>query len=173
MSKPCVIIVGSSFLADGKRLGRDIDERKYGKIVRLNRQYGDPMDTGTQTDVWWTRWQSWIGGITPYSDTARYFVVNEHRGISEDEMGVCASEIGHQWVSIGTLACWYYVMHGYHVYYIGCGYDTYTGTWPKKRYGKVKPNGLCDGRHQDENTHYDWEKENKWLMANRKFITLL
>lgn len=59
-----MLIIGSGCDLKGRKLKRFIDEYD-GVVIRCNKLYGDPADIGTRTDIFFTRWNSWIGGITP------------------------------------------------------------------------------------------------------------
>lgn len=77
-----ILIIGSGADIAGRRMGRDIDAGKWDIVIRLNKHYGDAVDVGTRTDIWFTRWLSWIGNITPKDEHAAYIVLNDARGIS-------------------------------------------------------------------------------------------
>lgn len=59
-----ILIIGSGVDIVGRRLARFVDTWP-GVVVRCNKAYGDPLDIGRRTDLYFTRWESWVGTITP------------------------------------------------------------------------------------------------------------
>lgn len=160
--KKCIVI-GSGADVVGRGLGSCIDAGDFGLVLRVNKPYGVPEDVGSRIDVLVTRWQSWIQKYFPGPTLGcQRVVLNEHLGISAEEMRAAAQEIGHPHVSAGLLACMWALNRGARqVYAIGFGYRRGQG-WPE---GKVYPDGTVD-----RNERYDWPRENRWLENN---VTLL
>jgi len=56
-----VLIIGSGADIDGRRLKYLIDNtNRFDIVARVNKHYGNELDTGTRTDVIFTRWNQWI-----------------------------------------------------------------------------------------------------------------
>lgn len=72
-----ILIVGSSYDMNGKRLGKAIDSGNWDIVIRLNKRYGSPLDNGTKTDLFFTRWRSWLGTITPKEENMQYIFIND------------------------------------------------------------------------------------------------
>jgi hypothetical protein len=160
--KKCIVIGGGADVV-GRGLGSCIDAGEFGLVLRVNKPYGSPEDVGSRIDVLVTRWQAWIQKYFPGPTLGcQRVVLNEHLGISAEEMRAAAQEIVHPHVSAGLLACMWALNRGARqVYAIGFGYRRGQG-WPE---GKVYPDGTVDN-----NTKYDWPRENRWLENN---VTLL
>ena len=146
----------------GRQLGAQIDAGDFGLVVRVNKPYGEKIDVGNRTDVLVTRWRSWVGKYFPDSPPCTRMVINEHLGISPEEIAAAAAEIGWPKISAGLLACQWALNRGARrVYAIGFGYRRGQGFSAQKRY----PDGTVDS-----NANYDWPRENRWLENN---VTLL
>lgn len=171
-----VLLIGSGWDIAGKRLGHDIDNGKWDIIARVNRLYGDPVDVGTKTDIFFTRWRSWLGSITPVVDKAKYIFINENEGITKEEYLSIRNEVGVEHVSAGTVACAWLLNRGAIVDAIGFGYDSFTDSfYPKayaKKYAEHKKISESGGTLvNDKNEAYDFKRENLWILTNS--ITLL
>ncbi len=159
--KSCIVI-GGGIDTVGRRLGERIDSGAFGVVVRVNKPYGDAVDVGVRTDVLVTRWQSWIERFFPGLPPCCRVVINEHLGISPVEIASASAEIGWGSVSAGLLACQWALNRGARkVFCIGFGYRLGKGWVARKTY----PDGV-----KDQNPHYKWDRENRWLENN---VTLL
>lgn len=160
--KKCIVI-GSGADVAGRGLGSRIDAGEFGLVLRVNKPYGVPEDVGSRIDVLVTRWQPWIQKYFPGPTLGcQWVVLNEHLGISADEMRAAAMEIGHPHASAGLLACMWALNRGARqVFAIGFGYRRGQG-WPGQ---KMYPDGTLD-----PNPNYNWPAENRWLENS---VTLL
>lgn len=158
-----VLVIGSGADLAGRKLGTKIDAGTFGAVIRVNKPYGSPVDVGSRMDFLVTRYSSWIQRYFPGPTIGcPKIILNEHRGITEEEHQAACSEVGWKHVSAGTLACMWALNRGaVQVFALGFGYHPDRG-WPaEKRY----PDGTLD-----TNPHYNWAAENRWLENN---VTLL
>ena len=159
----CVLLVGSGFDLNGRRLGARIDAPgRWDAVVRLNRLYGAPCDVGRRTEVIFTRWRRWLAWFPEDVREAAQdiIVVNEHAGISAEELALNCCEVGHDAVSIGVHAAGYLLRRGALVEGIGLGW--LGGAFMRqKRY----PDGRLDG-----NARYNWRLENEWMARNVRLL---
>lgn len=162
-----ILIVGSGVDLTGRRLASFVDGWP-GVVVRCNKVYGDPRDIGRRTDLYFTRWQSWVGNITPLQDGAEYVVINDARGITPQELQIIGQEIGVDHVSCGAVAVAWCLHRGARsVSVMGYGYSPHSrGFFPKAYAAKYEEKrGLPVTRYNaDKNTHYDWAREAAWLI---------
>lgn len=164
-----ILIIGSGADIAGRRMGRDIDAGKWDIVIRLNKHYGEPQDCGTRTDIWITRWRSWIGNITP-RENKPYVVLNEHIGISPQEYQIILEELGHTAASCGLLAVAWCLHRGARsISVIGYGYypqiyafcpKQYLQQYDEKKKLPVSRFGV------DCNPRYDWVREARYLLNN-------
>lgn len=150
-------------------MGRDIDAGKWDIVIRLNKHYGEAVDVGTRTDLWITRWKSWIGNITPLEQVP-YVVLNDNVGISPQEYQIIMDELGHTAASCGLLAvAWCLHRGAKSVSVIGYGYypqiygfcpKQYLQQYDEKKKLPVSRFGV------DCNPRYDWVKEARYLLNN-------
>lgn len=172
-----VLLIGSGWDIAGRRMGKEIDYGKRWDIVaRVNRVYGDPQDVGSRTDIFFTRWRSWLGNITPDLPDPEYIFINEEIGITRNEYNAIRNEVGTEHVSAGTIACAWLLNRGAIVDAVGFGYDKFTDSfYPKayaKRYKEHKKVTESGGTLvNDKNEAYDFKRENLWILTND--ITLL
>lgn len=158
MKKNSVLLIGSGLDLNGRRLGSSIDRGRFGLVARCNFLYGNPADSGHRTDFLFTRWAAWLDKIPPALrfSVKHCIILNEKKGISEAEYKQTLEEVGQEHVSCGTLAAAWLLRRGFRVSAIGVGFSG--GAFLKeKRYP--------DGK-KDDNTHYNWAAENRWLANN-------
>lgn len=164
-----IIIIGSGADLAGRRMGKDIDRGKWDIVIRLNKRYGTPHDVGNRTDLWITRWRSWIGTITPAEDKP-YIILNEHVGISPKEYQIILDELGHNAASCGLLAVAWCLHRGARsVSVIGYGYYPDIYSFCPKQYlmqYDEKKNLPVSRFNQDCNPRYDWIAEARYLTNN-------
>lgn len=132
---------------------------------------GDERDAGTRTDIFFTRWKSWLGGITPELPDTEYIFINEQIGITRYEYESIRNEVGVEHVSAGTIACAWLLNRGARVDAIGFGYDKFTDSFYPKAYTKkykehTKITESGGTLVNDKNEAYDFKKENMWLLVN-------
>lgn len=162
-----ILIVGSGVDLTGRRLASFVDNWQ-GVVARCNKLYGSPLDIGTRTDIFFTRWQSWVGTITPLQDGAEYVVINDARGITPQELAIIGQEIGVDFPSCGAVAVGWCLHRGARsVSVMGYGYSPQSRGFFPKAYAAKYPEkqGLPVTRYNvDKNSHYDWAKEAAYLI---------
>ena len=168
------LLIGSGIDLNGRRMAARIDSGHHGRVVRINKPYGHPLDTGTRCDLLVTRFPDWptrfFGAALPA--TLPTLCLNTHTGtnlpadwppFTQEEHRAACAELGHPHASAGMLAAFYLLNRGQrHIAVIGFGYHPHTGWAPDKRY----PDGTVD-----TNPAYNWPRERAWLQNNH--ITLL
>lgn len=165
-----VLIIGSGVDLKGRRLARFIDNFR-GVVIRCNKIYGDPADVGSRVDLFFTRWRSWFGTLTPLIKGTDYIAVNDCVGISPQECKIIADEVGWEAVSCGVVAVGYCLHRGARsISVIGFGYSPasrgffpkgYTAAYPEKETLPTTKYNL------DKNPHYNWALENAFLIYNK------
>lgn len=111
-----VLIIGSGADIDGRRLKNLIDNtNRFDIVARVNKHYGNELDTGKRTDVIFTRWQQWVKkGMNFFSDeeienAKQIIILNQHIGFSETEQAILCNEVGRERVSAGIQAISYFL----------------------------------------------------------------
>lgn len=163
-----VLIIGSGADIDGRRMKNQIDNSgQFDIVARVNKMYGDELDTGTRTDVIVTRWLQWVKkGMNFFPDemienAKQIIILNQHVGFSESEFKIIVKELNHERVSAGIQAVSYFLNRGAKtIYLLGFGM-TKNGFMNEKKYCKHSIN-YQDGM-KDTNEYYDWNKEKQWL----------
>ena len=158
-----VLVIGSGSDLVGRRLGKKIDSGFWQTVIRVNKFYGGQLEAGSRMDVLVTRYASWVQRFFPGPTLGCPKVfLNEHVGWSQEEHIAALNEVQHPAVSAGLCACMWALNRGARaVDVIGFGYHPVTGWAPNKRY----PDGTVD-----QNPHYNWAAENRWLENN---VTLI
>lgn len=170
-----VLIIGSGSDLDGRRLEKKIDSDYYDYIIRINKHYGLREDSGTRTDIIFTRWVQWINkGINFFTDediqnSKKIIIINQNVGVSLSEIEQGKLEIGHDKVSAGVIACLWCINRGVKEIDI-IGFGHYQDGWHIKSYCQNSFN--YNPRMKDNNPLYDWDKEKRWLM-NQPEINLI
>lgn len=169
-----VLIIGSGADLDGRKLGKEIDLGKWDVVIRCNKLYGSREDTGTRTDVLFTRWNSWLDNKAFIPDEVmagvKFTVIaNQHIGVSRTEYGWLCSQVGKDQVSCGPQAVHWALAHGAaRVDLIGFGRKQGVFTKDKVYPEADKETGRIPNHHQhglvDRNPMYDWHMERMWLM---------
>lgn len=169
-----VLVIGSGADNDGRKLGKDIDLGKWDVVIRCNKLYGAREDTGTRTDVLFTRWNSWLDNeeFMPREVIANVkvaVIANQHIGVSQTEYGWLCAQVGKDQVSCGPQAVHWALTHGAaRVDLIGFGRKN--GVFMRdKVYSKADKDSNRVPNHDidfltDKNPIYDWHLERMWLM---------
>lgn len=164
-----VLVIGSGQDLDGRQMGQEIDySDRWDYIVRLNKTYADPIDSGRRTDILFTRWHSWVADGQNFVEkevldrVKQVIILNQHVGYSATESQMICKEIGTDHISAGPQAVHWLLNRGCrHIDLIGFGYKPGEGFMSEKIYAKNSKN-YPDGM-KDTNDHYNWELERKWL----------
>lgn len=172
-----VLIIGSGADIDGRRLANLIDNtNRFDIVARVNKHYGNELDTGKRTDVIVTRWNQWVKkGMNFFSDemidnAKQIIILNQHIGFSETENQIICNEVGHERVSAGIQAISYFLnREAKEIYLLGYGM-TKNGFMKEKKYCKNSFN-YKDGL-KDTNDFYNWNKEKNWMKHQSKIIFL-
>lgn len=82
-----VLIIGSGCDMKGRRAAAFIDSFD-GVVIRCNRPYQSAQDGGKRCDLWFTRWRSWVGSITPKD--GEHIIINDCDGITQNELEIMA-----------------------------------------------------------------------------------
>lgn len=171
-----ILIIGSGADNDGRRMRDKIDGNYYDLVIRVNKHYGKVEDVGTRTDLIFTRWYQWIAkGQTFFREddlrqAKKVIILNQQVGISASEMQQGCIEIGHSKVSAGIYAALWCINRGAEQIDL-IGYGHYQdGFRQDKKYCQNSYN--YPDRMTDNNPLYDWQKEQRWLLAQPE-ITLL
>lgn len=172
-----VLIIGSGADIDGRRLAKQIDNtNRFDIVARVNKHYGNEIDTGKRTDVIVTRWLQWVkDGINFFTNeeienAKQVIILNQHVGFSQTENQIVCNELGVEKVSAGIQAVSYFLNRGAKtIYLLGFGM-TKEGFMNEKKYCKHSIN-YKDGM-KDTNQFYDWNKEKTWLKQQSKIIFL-
>lgn len=160
-----VIVIGSGIDLNGRKLGEAIDRGEFGKVVRVNKFYGDPIDVGTVTDVlfsfntkFWRpecgKFKHFINVVMLDRGAFRYDVVRKY-GIAKGKRA-----------STGLCAVDYYVRNGYDVTVIGYGFRDSKLVTPHKTYTDGTPDNIVV-------IDFDYENECLKRLAEEGKITLL
>lgn len=161
-----VLVVGSGADLKGRHMAKFVDEWP-GTVIRCNKEYC-PEDSGTRTDIFFTRWNSWIGRITPRRDDCDYVVINDALGYSTTEQEMTLAELGHSAASCGLHAVAFARHRGARrIYAIGFGYSPASRCFFPKSYAArydEKKNLAVTQYGRDANPHYNWRKENEYLV---------
>ena len=167
-----MLIIGSGIDLKGRKMKQYINNFN-GVVIRCNKLYGgelDDSDVGSRTDIMFTRWRSWIGRITPKLNDADYVVVNDLVGISKNEMECIYAELGHTAASCGLVAVAFCLHRGARsVTVVGFGHSGASRGFFPKQYTcthKEKQTLETSRYNLDKNPHYDWTKENDYLVNN-------
>ena len=167
-----VLIIGSGADIDGKRLKKLIDGNTFDVVARVNKHYGMEQDTGTRTDVIFTRWLQWIKKpIDFFSDeeiqnAKQVVILNQHVGYSENEKHLLLVELGHDAASAGLQAIHFFLNRDVREIYL-LGFGMYSdGFKQSKKYCKRAFN-YSDGM-TDTNNAYDWNKERDYMLKQSK-----
>lgn len=163
LCKKNVLVIGSGSDLVGRRMGHIIDSGRWPVVIRVNKNYGSALDVGGRMDVLVTRYADWVQRYFPGPTLGCPKVfLNEHFGWTRAEHIAALHEVQHTAVSAGLCACFWALNRGARsVSVLGFGYHPATGWAQKKRY----PDGTLD-----QNTHYNWAAENRWLENN---VTLI
>lgn len=171
-----ILIIGSGADNDGRRMRDKIDGNYYDLVIRVNKHYGKVEDVGTRTDLIFTRWYQWIAkGQTFFREddlrqAKKVIILNQQVGISASEMQQGCIEVGHSKVSAGIYAALWCINRGAEQIDL-IGYGHYQdGFRQDKKYCQNSYN--YPDRMTDNNPLYDWQKEQRWLLAQPQ-ITLL
>lgn len=171
-----ILIIGSGADNDGRRMQDKIDGDYYHYIIRINKHYGKPEDTGSRTDIIFTRWLQWVSNGQKFftdddlAQAKKVVIINQHLGISQAEIEQGKIEVCHDKVSAGIYAALWCINRGADKIDL-IGYGKFSdGFREHKRYCQNSYN--YPDRMQDTNTYYDWHKEQRWLLAQPQ-ITLL
>ena len=164
-----VIIIGSGADNDGRRMKERIDSNYYDYVIRVNKHYGSPDDTGSRTDIIITRWHQWIAKGQKFfteddlAQVKKVVIINQSVGISNAEIEQGKVEVGHSKVSAGLYAALWCLNRGVkEIDLIGYGYQNNAFT-DSKRYCVNSFN--YPDRMTDYNPLYNWEREQRWLKA--------
>lgn len=169
-----VLVIGSGADNDGRKMGKEIDLGKWDVVIRCNKLYGAREDTGTRTDVLFTRWNSWLDNKTFIPDEVmagvKFTVIaNQHIGTSRTEYSWLCAQVGNEQVSCGPQAVHWALTHGAaRVDLIGFGRRGGVFTRDKvyssadKAVGRV-PDHETDNL-TDKNPLYNWDLERRWLL---------
>ena len=167
-----VLIIGSGIDLSGRKMASIIDKsNKYDVIIRLNKLYGSREDTGSRTDILFTRWSRWVDDrfelykffpqdLLP--SVKQIIITNQHIGISHSEYQLSKQEIGVENISIGALAvCWCLHRAVREINLIGYGFNGYEFS-NEKRYAE---NAVIFSKgFNDTTTHYNWNKERQFFL---------
>lgn len=163
-----VLVIGSGQDLDGRGLGDIIDNSdKWDYIVRINKTYGLSEDVGTRCDIFFTRWYSWVSEGQTFIEKEilekckQVIILNQHCGYSQTEQTMLSYEIGIDHVSAGPQTVHWLLNRGCrHIDLIGFGYKN--GEFMTEKIYAKNSHNYPDGM-KDNNTHYDWDLERKWL----------
>lgn len=164
-----ILIIGSGADNDGRRMRERIDSNYYDLVIRLNKHYGKTEDTGTRTDIIFTRWLQWISKGQKFfteddlEKAKMIVIINQQVGITAAEIEQGKAEVGHDKISAGIYACLWCLNRGAReIDLIGYGYY-YDGFRENKRYCQNSYN--YPDRMTDNNPLYNWKAEQRWLQA--------
>lgn len=165
-----VLVIGSGQDLDDRKLGQDIDySNRWDYILRLNKTYGDPIDSGRRTDILVTRWSQWISEGSDFVEPnilhncKKVIILNQFVNYSKTESEMLCREVGKESVSAGPQAVHWLLNRGCrHIDLIGFGYRD--GEFMSdKIYARNSKN--YEAGYKDTNDHYDWALERKWLLG--------
>lgn len=164
-----VLVIGSGQDIDGRDLGETIDNSdRWNYIVRINKLYGDPVDSGRRTDIFVTRWSSWVGEGNAFVEPdvlakcKKLIILNQNVGYSKTERDMISKELGLEHISAGVQAVAWLLNRGcQHIDLIGFGYKD--GKFNEQKvYAKNSIN--YEPGMVDTNPLYSWAKEREWLL---------
>ena len=171
-----ILIIGSGADNDGRRMQEQIDSDYYHYIIRVNKHYGKPEDTGSRTDIIFTRWLQWVSNGQKFftdedlAQAKKVVIINQHLGISQAEIEQGKIEVCHDKVSAGIYAALWCINRGASQIDL-IGYGKFSdGFREHKKYCQNSHN--YPDRMIDTNPLYNWQKEQRWLLAQPE-ITLL
>lgn len=172
-----VLIIGSGNDIDGRRLQKTIDDKnRFDFVARVNKHYGNEQDSGTRTDIIFTRWHQWINdGVEFFTkeeieNAKQVIILNQFINYSQTELNILLEELGTTAASAGLQAIQYFLNRDVRrIYLLGFGM-TREGFTKQKRYAmnsKNYPSGMFD-----MNTHYNWDKEKSYMLQQSKIVFL-
>lgn len=165
-----VLVIGSGQDLDGRGLQNEIDNTdRWDYILRINKMYALPEDVGTRTDIFVTRWSSWVSYGSNFIDANTLaqckivIVLNQNVNYSKTERLLISKELGLEQVSAGPQAVHWLLNRGCrHIDLIGFGYKD--GEFMTDKIYAKNSHNYPDGM-KDNNTHYDWNAERNWLKS--------
>lgn len=160
-----VLVIGSGHDIDGRCMGDMIDNSNtWDYILRINKTYGDPVDSGRRTDILVTRWSQWCNcGNTFIEDEVlnnckKVIILNQNVNYSKTERDMITKELNLEHVSAGVQALHWLLNRGCnHIDIMGFGDDTC-----KKVYCRNSKN--YEAGMKDDNPLYNWKKEREWIL---------
>lgn len=164
-----VLVIGSGQDINGRGLGQEIDySNRWDYIMRINKTYGDPVDSGRRTDIFVTRWSSWVNEGNMFIEPQvldkckKVIILNQHVNYSQSERLLISKELGLEHVSAGPQAVAWLLNRGCkHIDLIGFGYKD--GEFMSDKIYCNNSKNYESGM-KDENSMYNWKTERQWLM---------
>lgn len=163
-----ILIIGSGADNDGRRMQEQIDSDYYHYVIRVNKHYGQAEDTGTRTDIIFTRWVQWVSNGSKFftedeiKNAKKIVVINQQVGIAQAEIEQGKIEVGHKSISAGIYAALWCINRGASQIDL-IGYGKYSDGFRGKKYCQNSYN--YPDRMTDNNPNYNWEKEQAWMIA--------
>ena len=170
-----VLIIGGGQDIDNRRIGEKIDSGEIADVVvRVNKSYGMPEDSGTRTDAIFTRWRAWLAPGVGWFDQAQIDSAKVRVFVNEEDAvrkaaELARREVGVSNISCGCLAVWFALNCGAEsVSVIGFGWNGVNFV-DKKIYGR---NARTYQPGTVDYAAYDWKKEQDWLSSQQLVILL-
>lgn len=172
-----VLVIGSGSDLDGRGMGDDIDGGAWDAVVRANKVYGNPRDTGSRTDVLVISRSDYLYSNPEWlpARAARFIKtvisLEDHMGYSVTEFNDLRARLG-SYPSTGMRAVDWVLNNGAaHVDVIGFGWRN-GGFSNKKAYtgydAAMLPSILIDRNLVDLNSYHDFGRENDMLVHLEK-----
>lgn len=163
-----VLCIGSGQDIDGRGLGETIDKSdKWDYVLRINKTYGLPEDVGRRTDIFVTRWSSWVNEGNTFiepellNNCKKVILLNQNVNYSKTERDMITKELNLEHVSAGIQAVHWLLNRGCKdITLIGFGYKD--GKFMQQKvYAKNSIN--YEPGMVDTNPLYNWDRERQWL----------